>query len=102
MPTSPASPCASPGCPNRRPCPEHGRRVGNPTDRQLDTRAWRRFSRYERTRQPLCQDCLVEGRVTIATDPHHLERRSRGGPLITDRLVMLCAHHHGKRTARGE
>src|SRR2546422_162407 len=102
MPTSPPSPCTTPGCPNRRPCPVHGRRVRSAVDGQLDTRAWRRLSRYERARQPLCQDCLAEGKTTVATDPHHLVRRSEGGQLLTDQLAMLCSHHHGQRTARGE
>ena len=94
--------CSSPGCRYRQPCPEHSRRPKNQRDRQLDTRAWRRLSAYSRARQPLCEDCLADGCVTPAVDPHHPHRRSEGGALLTDKLVMLCKHHHGVRTARGE
>lgn len=52
--------------------------------------------------QPLCQDCLAEGRTTLATDPHHLEKRSDGGALLTSKLLMLCHPHHSARTSRGE
>lgn len=97
MPTSPSPPCRSRLCPHVQPCPIHGAR-----NRDLNKRTWRRLSRWQLTREPLCADCLAEGQTTPADDPHHVERRDEGGPLLTDRLVSLCKSHHAKRTAEGQ
>lgn len=97
MPVRTPTPCRHPRCPHLAPCPEHSSR-----DRDLDSRAWRRLSAWHLARHPLCEDCLVDGRVAAATDPHHVDRRDEGGALLTDRLISLCKVHHAKRTAAGE
>ena len=54
----------------------------------------------------LCEDCLAEGKITEATDVHHMlsfaekgiseEERQRRFTDI-DNLVCLCRYHHLKR-----
>jgi len=52
--------------------------------------------------QPLCEDCLAEGRVTIGGEVHHIIAKRDGGEDSFDNLMTLCKSHHSQRTARGE
>lgn len=71
-------------------------------DRGLKTKVWERRSRLQRRTQPLCEDCIGEGRITPATDVHHVHRRSDGGGLLDSPLMSLCRSHHSRRTGNGE
>lgn len=51
---------------------------------------------------PLCADCERQGRVTPATDVHHLVARRAGGGDEESNLEALCHSCHSKRTASGE
>jgi 5-methylcytosine-specific restriction endonuclease McrA len=66
-----------------------------------DDRDWRKLSIAKRLDQPLCEDCLDEGTVTLAEDVHHIRSRSDGGALIValEELRSLCKRHHGHRTS---
>jgi 5-methylcytosine-specific restriction protein A len=49
--------------------------------------------------EPLCRDCLAEGKVTIATVPDHIIPLAFGGSDNDSNIRCLCADHHRKRTA---
>lgn len=61
-----------------------------------------RLSKGQREAQPYCQDCAAEGHMVIATQSHHVHKRSEGGALLSAVLISLCASHHSRRTQRGE
>lgn len=63
---------------------------------------WRRMRRMVLVRHPLCADCLTAGRVTQATDVHHVIAKRDGGKDALDNLEALCHSCHSKRTGRGE
>ena len=54
---------------------------------------------------PLCEDCLLEGKVTAATEIHHkVSFMSTNDPMERNRLaydysnlVSLCTYHHKLR-----
>jgi 5-methylcytosine-specific restriction enzyme A len=70
-------------------------------DRGLKTKAWERRSRLQRMEHPLCELCFAAGRITKATDVHHVKRRAAGGDLLGGDLVSLCHRHHSTITANG-
>ena len=54
--------------------------------------------------RPLCEDCLMTGMVTPATDLHHIAKVKDRPDLALDETNarMLCSECHDKRTAKGE
>ena len=48
----------------RRASPEYRRLIGS--------KRWRRLRAWKLRAQPLCEDCLHEGRATAATEVHHV------------------------------
>ena len=48
----------------------------------------------------LCQDCLVKGRATPATQVDHVIPKAKGGGDELDNLRSLCRTHHDEKTAR--
>ena len=60
---------------------------------------WNMLSKRKRTINPLCEDCEAKGRVTPASEVHHIV------PILTDKslmyewrnLVSLCGHCHDLR-----
>ena len=67
--------------------------------------AWRKLRETYLIEHPLCEDCLAEGKVTPATDVHHIKSPFRKGDvnwiLLLDynNLASLCKEHHGARHA---
>lgn len=67
--------------------------------------AWRRMRETYLHEHPLCEDCLDKGKVTPATDCHHIRSPFRRGeiewPLLLDynNLRALCKECHGNRHA---
>jgi len=61
---------------------------------------WRKIRAAYLAHHTLCEDCVAEGRVTIALDVHHID----GDYLRNDdaNLRALCRACHNARTARGE
>lgn len=47
-------------------------------------------------RNPLCVDCLAEGRTQVVEEVHHLDGRYDNN--LESNLCSLCASCHGKRT----
>jgi hypothetical protein len=71
--------------------------------RGLRTESWARQREAQLAAYPWCADCITENNTYVrAIEVHHPNKRSSGGPLITDVLISLCHVHHGRRTARGE
>ena len=105
----PSSPCRHPGCPAlatyRGYCPAHTREAeaGRPSSSARGYGArWRRIRRMHLCANPLCEDCRAQGRVTPATEVHHVVPLRDGGTHGETNLRALCKSCHSKRTARGE
>ena len=90
-------------------CPKHtlAKERNRPN---VDVRLWYRQARWKALRkcvldaQPLCADCLKQGRATVATDVHHRVKHN-GNPerfYESANLEPLCASCHAKHTGRGE
>lgn len=111
MPRSAGTPCRAAGCtglsaPGSGYCAEH-RRVSNEGRRGSSTQQgygarWRKFRKMALAREPLCRDCKKAGRLTRATEVHHIKKRSEGGEDSYDNVMCLCKSCHSTRTARGE
>jgi len=96
------------------------RKIGAPSrKKEIDTRRnnkwnifyqdkrWKRLRQWQITHNPLCYDCMFEGRSTPATQVHHLIPFGTGETmedkfrllLNPDNLVSLCDACHDKRHA---
>lgn len=111
MPTIPTyTKCASLGCKNEKTklsayCVEHGGRTTNPDKQERDgpyqTRAWKKIRTHQLSIQPLCQACLLDGRVASANHVDHVfPWRKIGGQSFKYNLFQsLCHEHHSHKTA---
>lgn len=65
---------------------------------------WASVRRLKLSEQPLCEDCLGEGRTEPASEVHHKAKVSEQPELrlAVDNLMSLCKAHHSRRTAKGE
>ena len=68
---------------------------------------WKQLREYIMRNNPLCVDCLFEGRSVPATEAHHRIPFSTGKTeeekmkllLSPDNIEPLCSFHHDKRHA---
>lgn len=112
MPRTAGTPCRAPGCtalsrPGSGYCQDHSRTHSTSAQRGSSTEqgygaTWRKFRLMQLRREPLCEDCLEAGRVTEATDVHHIVPKRDGGEDSFDNVKSLCHSCHSKRTAKGE
>lgn len=63
-------------------------------------RTWQRVRAAFLAAHPLCADCEKIGRVTPATEVHHVVPVRDGGSASEDNLLALCKSCHSRRTAR--
>ena len=109
MPYKPMKPCAHPGCPNLtndRFCPAHARQDTrdyeryrrDPVTRKRYGRAWKRVRDRYIAANPLCEQCLAEGRYTPAQEVHHILPLSEGGTHAEENLRALCTSCHSRIT----
>lgn len=49
--------------------------------------------------EPLCRECLRQGRITEAVTPDHITPLSKGGTDTDDNVQSLCAGCHAAKTA---
>jgi len=109
MPTKPLRLCNKPGCTaltHERYCEQHT--VEQPRrkdwrksarDRGYDTQ-WKKFSTNYKVQHPLCALCELEGRITEATEVHHVIpiNPARGGGAVfpdnADLLLPMCHSCH--------
>jgi 5-methylcytosine-specific restriction enzyme A len=87
---------------------------GNDSTRKQDTRPsagkrgygrrWSAFRQRYLIGCPYCADCLKNGKRTIATDVHHIEKVTQAPHRMydADNLMSLCRMHHQIRTNAGE
>lgn len=67
--------------------------------------SWRKMRDTYLHEHPLCEDCLAKGKVTAATDIHHIKSPFRNGEinwgllLNYENLAALCKECHGNRHA---
>jgi len=112
LPTKAKKLCAFPGCPNlvdsgETYCPEHKRQTQKNVDARRGTSnergynaTWRRLRRMVLNREPLCRECLKEGRLTPATEVDHIVPLSQGGTNDLENLQPLCHSCHSRKTAK--
>jgi 5-methylcytosine-specific restriction protein A len=100
-------PCTHPGCPelvDKGRCPEHRRQdqqqrdTKTPEERRFYSSArWQAIRADQLRREPLCRDCKVEGRVTIAKVADHVTPRRQGGSDDPSNLQSQCWRHHQRK-----
>lgn len=105
----PLPPCRAPGCPELQTearqgyCEKHKDLADQGYDRgRYRTSARKRgyTTQYEKTRravlarQPLCVRCLTDGRITLATQTHHVIPLSEGGTNEFRNLEPICEPCH--------
>ena len=105
MPTAPPRLCHRCHKLHSGPCPEAPVRTHERTTKERGYGAdWQAFRKRRLTDQPLCEDCIEAGRVTPATEVHHL-KKIKDRPdlrLVEENTRCLCSPCHKKRSARGE
>lgn len=81
----------------------HDLHRGSARERGYDSQ-WDAFSKRYRQENPLCMDCLEEGRATPSEHVHHIRKLREHPELKYDEsnLRGLCETCHNKRTAKGE
>ena len=109
MPTFPISTrCAQYGCRNPRSklntyCLDHGGKeaLERDYDSIYSTRAWKQIRAAQMSLQPLCQACLIEGKVTQAAHVDHVFPWRKFGEQAFRRNIFssLCHGHHSRKTA---
>ena len=106
MPYKSRSFCLQPGCSNLVNageggyCPLH-KPVRKGASAYYDRR-WQKVRAAYLAKHPLCYDCQRAGRLTPATDVHHIIKPGDGGTDRDDNLLGLCKSCHSSRTAKGE
>ena len=113
MPTVPKqTKCAYLGCGNDRSplnsyCMEHGGKGFNDSAKRKQSNAKYRTAYWSRTRlnqlsrQPLCQACAIEGRVSAATEVDHLFAWNQIGDeaFAVNVFQSLCKNCHTVKTS---
>lgn len=105
MPYKSKRPCGQPGCRNlveagEGYCPKH-KPVRNVDTSHYDRR-WQKIRAWYLRRRPLCADCQIAGRLTPATEVHHIIPVRDGGSDAEENLLGLCKSCHSRRTGKGE
>ena len=107
MPRKPKQPCRYPGCPrltDERYCEAHRKMASLQYERYgRDAVAKRRYgSAWQKIRarvlaaHPLCEQCRKEGRLTVATEVHHILPLGHGGTNDEENLMALCKPCHSR------
>lgn len=74
----------------------YDRYVRSPDVNKKYGRAWKRIRDRYAAEHPLCERCLMEGRVTLMDEVHHILPISRGGTHDKSNLMSLCHSCHNK------
>lgn len=106
-------PCRQPGCPEiveKGYCNDHAASHRSESrSRSLrrkveNTARWKRLSKSVRRENPLCEDCLAEGKKApeLSTDVDHVIDVEVRPDLAFEKsnLRALCTSHHSKKTLR--
>jgi len=75
----------------------------NSYDRGYDSK-WVVVRKQHLLNNPICLDCLKEGRYVAGQEVHHIKKLAEYPELrdVSENLMTLCKSCHSKRTARGE
>ena len=109
MPRSPKKPCRYPGCPkltDARYCPEHEHLASqqyekygrDPAAKRRYGYTWRKIRARFLNLHPLCELCKREGKLTVATEVHHVLPLGHGGTNDEGNLMPLCKPCHSRIT----
>lgn len=107
MPRKPKQPCRYPGCPrltDERYCEEHRKlesrryeKYGrDPVAKRRYGSAWQKIRARFLAAHPLCEQCRKEGRLTVATEVHHILPLGHGGTNDEENLMALCKPCHSR------
>ena len=110
LPRFPDHPCSHPGCPRLVPrgkkyCDEHAgqhpEEIRSAAERGYGPK-WNRARKRFLKKNPLCVECMKEGRYVKATDVDHIKAH-RGDPVLfwdESNWQPLCHSCHSKKTRR--
>lgn len=112
MPTVPTNKkCAHYGCHNNRSryntyCLDHGGKdtiksiKRTASAEQYNSAVWKRMRVAQLSKQPLCQACLADKKLSLATDVDHLFPWNHYGihAFTTNIFQSLCREHHSLKT----
>lgn len=120
MPWKPLRPCKYPGCPNlsdqsycevhRKAARAEAARTYNRNSRDMelqkfyDSSAWRALRKLKLQRNPMCEICYADGRLTEATIVDHIVavKDSDEGRLDIANLQSVCLSCHSRKTRQEE
>lgn len=106
MPSHPKKPCAHSGCINLVPhteryCEEHTKvryKSENATRKSGRSAgygaAWEKIRKIKMGKNPLCEMCEKENRVTAGQCVHHIKELKDGGTHDMENLMTLCFNCH--------
>lgn len=111
MPYKPKRPCSHPNCPQLtegRFCAGHAKQEAkryeryqrDPATKKQYNRTWKRIRDRYIAAHPLCEQCKQHGRLTPASEVHHITPLSKGGDNDASNLMALCTPCHSEITAR--
>jgi len=109
MPRKPKRPCGHRGCPNLTDgyyCEQHRKEHAkdyntfrrDPASNKKYSGAWRKIRARFISAHPLCEECRRSGRLTPATEVHHVKPLSEGGGHEWNNLMSLCHECHSRIT----
>ena len=109
MPRKPPKPCAWQGCPEltySRHCGRHTKQDAarynkycrDPETNRRYGQAWRKARARYIAKNPLCERCRGEGRLTPAQEVHHVKPLADGGTHDESNLESLCKSCHSRIT----
>ena len=111
MPYKPKRPCRYPGCPNLCEtgtyCPDHSKfsadRMRGGADARGYNARWRAARLVFLRKNPLCAECMRNGRLTPATVVDHVIPHRGDQELFwdTNNWQPLCKACHDEKTGRG-
>ena len=105
MPRKPKRPCGHMGCPNLTDgqfCDTHKKQEAreyntyrrDPESNKKYGRRWKQIRARVIQENPLCEECLKDGRYTPAEQVHHVKPLSEGGTHDAGNLMALCSSCH--------
>lgn len=110
MPYLPSSnKCSQLGCKEQRSkmnsyCVQHGGKewIKSETASAYQTPAWRSIRQRQLSIQPLCQACLIDGRVELGNHVDHVFpwKQIGGKAFLHNVFQTLCGAHHSHKTGQ--
>lgn len=103
MPYKSRRQCLFPGCyelvnAGERYCAKHRKQVPSGGDASHYDRRWQRIRIAFLSKHPLCQKCKEAGKLTPATEVHHIIAVKNGGSDADENLMPLCKSCHSRIT----